>query len=96
MAKYKIRGTNILHSEKLYADGSIIELPDEDAKKIMDYLIPVQENKPKTTKNNDKTMKTTTNTSKTTAETNKTTSDTNKTSSEITPEAVEETDKEAK
>ncbi|HSA05680.1 MAG TPA: hypothetical protein P5556_00715 [Candidatus Gastranaerophilales bacterium] len=89
MSKYKVKGTDILHNKKLYPAGSEIELKDEDAEKIKDYLIPIQEKKSNTTKNNEKTSKTTTNTAKTTSETIKTTSET-------TPEVTEETNKEAK
>lgn len=51
MAKYKIKHTSIMHNKKVYAEGSEIELTDNQAARLADFidLIPNQENsKPKT------------------------------------------------
>lgn len=93
MAKYKVKGTDILHNKKLYLEGSEIELDDKNAEQLRDYLLPVKENKVNTSKNNDKTTKTTPNSTKTTSDTNKITSET---TPEVKPEETQETNKEAK
>lgn len=69
MAKYKIKKTNILHDGKLYPEGSEIELTEEQAKKIADYLLPIEEKKTNTAKTTNNTTKTSSNTSKTTSKT---------------------------
>lgn len=38
MAKYTVKGTNILYNTKLYAEGETIELNDDEAKSLVDYL----------------------------------------------------------
>ena len=38
MPTYKIKGTDIFHSEKLYPNGSNIELRTVDAERLADYL----------------------------------------------------------
>ena len=38
MPTYKIKGTDIFHSEKLYPNGSTIELRKVDAERLADYL----------------------------------------------------------
>ncbi|OGI31339.1 MAG: hypothetical protein A2287_02795 [Candidatus Melainabacteria bacterium RIFOXYA12_FULL_32_12] len=47
MAKYKIKGTNILYNGKLYAEDKTIELPDNEALQLSAYLeiIPEKSNK---------------------------------------------------
>lgn len=49
MARYKIKHTSILHNKKVYAEGSTIELTEEQAKRLEDFLdlIPTSA-KPKT------------------------------------------------
>lgn len=49
MAKYKVKHTSIMHNKKVYAEGSEIELTEEQAKRLEDFvdLIP-QTVKPKT------------------------------------------------
>ncbi len=59
MPKYKIQKTDILHNKKLYPQGSEIELDDKDAEKLRNYLVPVREKEPKTTKTTTNTTKTT-------------------------------------
>lgn len=65
MNKYTVKGTNILHSTKLYPEDSQIELEKNDAEKLADYLVPVQ-NAQIEAENETDTTKTTNNTSKTT------------------------------
>lgn len=93
MAKYRVKGTDILHNKKLYPEGSEIELDDKNAEQLRDYLIPIKENKANTTKNNDKTIKTTNKTTKTTSDNTETTSET---IPEVKPEETQATNKEAK
>lgn len=38
MAKYKVKHTTILHNKKAYAEGSVIELKEEDAVRLADFL----------------------------------------------------------
>ena len=58
--KYKLKNTNLYHNGKFVVVGSIIELSEDDDKKLSDVLVEVKE---KTT--------TQTNTSKTATNTNK-------------------------
>jgi hypothetical protein len=47
--KYKVKYTTILHNQKTYPEGSIIELEDKDAKRLEDFLQVVKTaNKTKT------------------------------------------------
>lgn len=39
---YTVKNTNILHNKKTYGAGSTIELTDEAAAKIADYIIPIK------------------------------------------------------
>jgi len=48
MAKYKVKNTNILHNDTLYKIGEIIELDKNQAKKLGDVIVPVQEQKTET------------------------------------------------
>jgi hypothetical protein len=41
--KYKVKHIDIRHQKKLYPEGSIIELDDENAKLLAPYLEPYQE-----------------------------------------------------
>jgi hypothetical protein len=54
--KYKVKNTNILHNGELYKIGDVIELDDEQAKKLQDVLTAVKEtatnNKTQTKTNN--------------------------------------------
>lgn len=67
MAKYKIKNTNILHDGKIRKEGSVVELSDEQAKKLEGFVELVKEKTPTKTneKTNDKTTKTKTETKKT-------------------------------
>ena len=65
MSKYIVKHTTILHNKKVYKEGSTIELTDEQAKRLADFLDLVPEtksqaqnktaNKPKTQTENQKT-----------------------------------------
>lgn len=50
MAKYKIKHTSIMHNGTLYSEGSIIELAEDQAKRLEDFLtlIPETTKPPKT------------------------------------------------
>ena len=56
LKKYKIKNTNILHNGDLYKIGDVIELDDNQAKKLQDVLTAVKEtatnNKTQTKTNN--------------------------------------------
>lgn len=39
---YTVKNTNILHNQKTYGAGSTIELTDEAAAKIADYITPIK------------------------------------------------------
>ena len=41
--KFRVKGTGILHNGKLYAEGKTINLEDEEAKQLADYLEPIPE-----------------------------------------------------
>lgn len=47
MAKYKVKGTDILYNGKLFAEGKTINLEDDEAKQLATYLelIPEKVNK---------------------------------------------------
>lgn len=42
MAKYKVKGTDILHNKVIYAEGTTIELDDNHSKQLADYLELIQ------------------------------------------------------
>ncbi len=53
MSKYIVTHTSIMHNGKFYAEGKIINLKDEDAIRLSDFITPVIEsnsssNKPAT------------------------------------------------
>lgn len=50
MPKYKIKGTDILHNGKIYAEGTTIELSENQAKSLADFLEIFQETKKETPK----------------------------------------------
>ena len=56
LKKYKIKNANILHNGDLYKIGDVIELDDNQAKKLQDVLTAVKEtatnNKTQTKTNN--------------------------------------------
>ena len=79
MTKYKVKHTSIMHNGKLYKEGSVVELTNEQAKKLADFVDFVSENKKTET-----TAKTSTN-----AKTNKTAT---KTKTEDTPSVDEGAD----
>ena len=58
--KYKLKNTNLYHNGKFVAVGSIIELNEDDAKKLSDVLVEVKEK----TNIQTNTSKTATNTNK--------------------------------
>ena len=45
MTKYKVKHTNIMHGENLYKEGSIIELTENEAKRLADFVDFVSETK---------------------------------------------------
>ena len=55
--KYKVKNTNILHNGELYKIGDVIELEDNQAKKLQDVLTAVKETATNN-KNQTKTKKT--------------------------------------
>lgn len=69
MAKYKVKHTNIMHNKTLYKEGSIIELTDEQAARLTDFVELVPETTVKTSTTQAKTAaKSTKNSSKTKTE----------------------------
>ena len=48
--KYKVKHTSIMHNGKVYAEGSVIELTDIEAKRLEDFveILPNQESATKT------------------------------------------------
>jgi len=46
MAKYIIKHTSIMHNGKLYAEGSPINLKEDDAIRLADFIEPVIETPP--------------------------------------------------
>ena len=60
MAKYKVKHTTILHNKKAYAEDSVIELKEEDAVRLADFLelipeAPSTNNKQQSKKSENKT-----------------------------------------
>ena len=53
--KYKLKHTSIMHNKKLYKQGDIIELTEEQANRLVDFVDLVEETK--TTTNKNKTAK---------------------------------------
>lgn len=43
MAKYKIKHTSIMHNQKVYAEGSIIDLTEAQAKRLEDFVELINE-----------------------------------------------------
>ena len=48
MAKYKVKNTSILHNGKVYAEGSTLELSENHAKRLEDFVDLVPETVTKT------------------------------------------------
>ena len=48
MAKYKVKNTSILHNGKVYAEGSTLELSENQAKRLEDFVDLVPETVTKT------------------------------------------------
>lgn len=70
MAKYTVKHTSILHNKKVYAEGSIVELTDNQAKRLEDFVELVPEvSIPKPPSQNTKTTKSKTNKTKTESKT---------------------------
>lgn len=42
MAKYKVKGTDLMHDGTLYSEGSEIELTDKEAKGLEAYLEKIE------------------------------------------------------
>ena len=76
MAKYKVKNTSILHNGKVYAEGSTLELSENQAKRLEDFVDLVPETATKTP-------------SQTKPQTNKTKSET-KTKTETKTETVKQ------
>lgn len=70
MAKYKVKHTSIMHNKKLYAEGSTVELTDEQAKRLEDFVELIPETK--TTKPETKSKTDSKQTNKTTETKNET------------------------
>ena len=45
MPKFKVKHTTILHNKKVYKEGSTIELTEEQAKRLNDFLTLIPESK---------------------------------------------------
>mgnify|MGYP006872975627 CR=1 FL=1 len=77
MAKYKVKHTSIMHNSKLYKEGSTIELSDEQAKRLADFVELVEStsaptsSQTQTAKNSTSQPVTTTDNTQTTPSTNK-------------------------
>ncbi len=71
MAKYKIKNTNLMHNGSFYGIGSTVDLTEEEAKLLSEFITPVKETKtPTPAKTVTKTKtKTTTTENTTTTET---------------------------
>jgi hypothetical protein len=60
MPKYKVKHTSIMHNKTVYAEGSEIELNEEQAERLSDFLTPVSGKKESAEKKSaEKTPKTT-------------------------------------
>ena len=46
MAKYIVKHTTILHNKKAYAEGTTIDLKEDDAKRLADFLEAIPETTP--------------------------------------------------
>ena len=52
MTKFKVKNIHISHNNKLFEEGSVIELEDKEAELLTNYLDPIIEsNKQKNSKN---------------------------------------------
>jgi len=69
MAKYKVKHTSIMHNGKMYKDGSAVELTDEQAQKLADFVDIVPETKKAETNTKNTTKTTNTKSNKTAAKT---------------------------
>ena len=53
MAKYKVKHTSIMHNGKMYKEGSFVEMSEDYAKKLADFLDLISDiKKTETTKTN--------------------------------------------
>ena len=57
MPKYLVRHTTLLHNKKTYGEGKEIELTEEQAARIPDFVEPISEKKTSTTKTSTKSTK---------------------------------------
>ena len=73
MAKYKIKNTNLMHNGDFKKVGSIIELTEEEAKLLSEFITPVKETKTPTITTKTLTKTKTTDTTETTTGTETTT-----------------------
>jgi|GEM_PF-4191554 len=53
MAKYKVKGTDILYNGNLFAEGETINLEGKEANQLADYLELIPETKKETKKQDD-------------------------------------------
>ena len=73
MAKYKVKNTNLMHNGDFKKVGSIVELTDEEAKILSEFITPVKETKTPTITTKTLTKTKTTDTTETTTGTETTT-----------------------
>lgn len=73
MAKYKVKNTNLMHNGDFKKVGSIVELTDDEAKILSEFITPVKETKTPTITTKTLTKTKTTDTTETTTGTETTT-----------------------
>lgn len=52
--KYKVKNTDILHNGEKVKEGEVVELTENEAKSLLDYLEPIQDFQEETKKKNGK------------------------------------------
>jgi len=52
--KYKVKNTDILHNGEKVKEGEVVELTEDEAKSLLDYLEPIQESQEEVKKKNNK------------------------------------------
>lgn len=74
MARYKVKNTSILHNKTLYKEGSVIELSEQHAAKLADFveLLPNQNTSKTKTQNTKSSNKTKSETKTNSADASKT------------------------
>lgn len=73
MAKYKVKNTNLMHNGDFKKVGSIVELTEDEAKILSEFITPVKETKTPTITTKTLTKTKTTDTTETTTGTETTT-----------------------